>query len=280
MTWHADHDLLAAYCEDRLDHARASSVEAHLIGCAACRADVAAGQDTARLDRVWSAVLDRVDVPRPWLLQRLLARCGIAPHSVRLVAAVPAARLAWVFGVAVTILIAAGFAGAAGRATAILLMLAPLMPLTAVALAFNRSADPAYEVALATPIPALRLLLVRTTAVLVGSLVAGAVAALAIPGVGWEAAGWLLPGLTLASASLALASWLPLPVGVAVAGASWLALISAVVAATGTRVGPGLTDLMLAADSQVGFAALAALALTVIIARRDAFESLNLRRTV
>lgn len=280
MSWHSNPDVLAAYRGGWLDAAQASSVEAHLLGCADCRAGVAADFDTARIERMWSIVLDRVDVPRPRPVQRLLTRCGIAPHTARLVSAVPAARLAWLFGVAVTMLIAAGLAGAEGRSTALLLVLAPLVPLAAVGLSFSRPADPAYEITLTAALPALRLLLLRSTAVVVASLVTAALATLAVPGLGWEATGWLLPGLALTCASLALGSWLPLHVAVAIAAASWTAAVGAVLVHADARTGAGLPAQLLSADIQLGCAVLAALALTVVVRRRDAFESLNLRRTV
>jgi hypothetical protein len=280
MSWHAGPDLLAAYRTGQIDPAQAASVEAHLIGCAQCRAAVAAGFDISRLERMWSTVEETVDTPRSRWLVQLLERLRLPRHIARLVAAVPAARQAWAFGVASSTLVAVGFAVMVDRGDAALLLVAPLLPLAGVALTFGPFADPAYEIGLATPTPALRLLLLRTAAVVIGSLVIVGGAAAVVPGVGWEAAAWLLPALGLTCASLALATWLPLLAGLSVAAAGWVVAVITTADVTVTAAGRIVTSELVSAVAQAGWAALAVLGLAVLLVRRDAFESVTSRRTV
>ena len=45
-TWHLTPQTLTAYRDDDVDPVQAASVEAHLLGCADCRADLATGGRT------------------------------------------------------------------------------------------------------------------------------------------------------------------------------------------------------------------------------------------
>ena len=85
--WHADGELLAAYHDQQLDAAARWSVEAHLTSCAACRLQVGALVDPARLRRLREALIDAVDLPRAGVAERLLMRLGVAGHTARLLAA-------------------------------------------------------------------------------------------------------------------------------------------------------------------------------------------------
>jgi hypothetical protein len=104
-----------------------------------------------------------------------------------------------VVGAAVALDVADGAAG--GRFPSLVLLVAPVAPLVAVASAWSRRLDPAYEVVAASPRAGLDLVLRRTLAVL-----AVVIPVLAAAGavVGVSPARWLLPCLAFTAGALAL----------------------------------------------------------------------------
>ena len=82
-TWHADDDLLVAYAAGRADDVLASSVEAHLLACDACRSRLARHVPQVRLASNWEAVVVALDAPRVGLVERLLVGVGLSPGTTR-----------------------------------------------------------------------------------------------------------------------------------------------------------------------------------------------------
>ena len=78
MTWHTDRRLLDGYTNGRLGRAQASSVEAHLMGCADCHAGTGAARRhrPARPEPV--AIVASVDQPVRHWPERLLVGCGVS----------------------------------------------------------------------------------------------------------------------------------------------------------------------------------------------------------
>ena len=111
------------------------------------------------------------------------------------------------------------------------LVLAPVVPLLGVAMAFGPRVDPAYEIAVASPMAVGRLVLVRSVAVIAVSVPLMAVLSFLLPGANTLAFAWLLPALGLAAVSLALGSWVPVTRAAVVLAAVWGA--TAVVALSG-----------------------------------------------
>jgi predicted anti-sigma-YlaC factor YlaD len=224
MTWHADPATLARWTAGGVDAVTASSVEAHLTGCAKCRDALAAYADDDRLDRTWAAVVDTLDLPRPTVAERGLRALRVRPDHARLLAATPSLRASWLLSVALV----ATFAVAAGRATRsgdlLFLLVAPLVPVAGVAAAYGPGVDPAYEVGVAAPFGGVRLLLLRSVAVLSVSFLCCGAAGLALPGL--AAAGWLLPGLALSAATLAASTVTPPAFAAGGVSAAWLAYVS------------------------------------------------------
>jgi hypothetical protein len=210
--WHADPTLLLDYARGDIDEARAYSVEAHLLACATCRAALACGADRELLKRMWAEIEEVVDAPRPGIVERSLLRLGVREHVARLLAATPSLRLSWFAAEAVAL----GFAvlaanGAARRAhpdlgLLLFLVVAALLPVGGVAVAYGPGVDPTYEVGVASPMPTHRLLLIRAAAVLATSTLLAGGAAPLLPQLNWGVAAWLLPSLGLVLASLALAT--------------------------------------------------------------------------
>jgi Putative zinc-finger len=271
-TWHADAALLARYAADELDDAGASSVEAHLMACETCRAALAPTMDAARLDVMWAEVADRVDAPRPSIVERGLVRLGVREHAARLLAATPSLRVSWfaaealVLGFAVFIADRAAGGPRANLATLLFLTTAAFLPVAGVAVAFGPRVDPTYEIGTAAPMRGYRLLLVRATAVLVTSLVLTSAAALALPGAGWTAVAWLLPSFGLTLGTLALATYVRPLHAVAAVGVAWVS-----VACTSGAVP---TDMLAVFRpvGQVAFVLIIAVSALVLAHRRETFE--------
>jgi hypothetical protein len=271
-TWHADEALLAHYAADELDDARAYSVETHLIACETCRSALAPSVDAARLDAMWAEVADRVDAPQPGIVERGLVWLGVREHAARLLAATPSLRLSWLAAEALvlgfTVSMADHAAGGpdADLATLMFLVMAAILPVAGVAVAFGPRVDPTYEVGAAAPMRGYRLLLVRATAVLVTSVALTSAAALALPGLGWTAAAWLLPSLGLTLGTLALATYLrPLHAAAAVA-LTWVSI-----AWTFAAVRPDALAVF-RLSGQVVFLLIIAVSAWVLAHRREAFE--------
>jgi hypothetical protein len=267
--WHADAELLAAYDDQRLDAAARWSVEAHLTSCAACRLQVRALVDPARLRRRREALIEEVEAPRAGVVERLLVRLGVADHTARLLAATPALRGSWLLGVAVAL----AFAVLAARVTPgqdanlAFLCLAPLLPLAGIAAAYGPGIDPTYEIGLAAPVRTFRLLLLRAAAVLGTATLLAAAASLALPQLGPGAAGWLLPSLGLTAASLALATTVEPLRAIGITAGAWVAAVAVTVPS------PAPSSVLFGVAGQVGFAALALLGAAVLLLRRGHFES-------
>lgn len=234
--WHADEGLLGAYADGRLDRARAASVEQHLAGCAHCRAAVAPHADPALLARAWSDVVDALDRPRVSWFERVLTSLGLSAPAARLATGASAARRAWVVGC----VLVAGFAILARdsqhQAIGILfLTMAPLAPLTGVALAYGPDAFPMHDVVAATPYPRLRLILLRCLPVLPMTALLLVVGDLVVPHTA-QAALWLLPGLALASLSLTVEPFLGAVRSVAGLAALWMGYVVAARFSTGSAL--------------------------------------------
>ena len=238
--------------------------------CADCQAAVGRLVAPARLERVWADVEDRLDAPRRGVVELTLLRLGVREHLARLLAATPSLSASWLGAVALTLGFAAVAARESERGMLLFLCVAALVPLASVAAAFGRGLDPAFEVSVAAPFSSVRLLLLRTAAVLPATLALAGLAALAVPGVGWTAAAWLAPSLGLTAASLALATWIAPVRAFAVVAAAWLAIVTLSAVETGDRLaafdeGP-----------QVALAVIAVLAGVVLALR---YDHLDLERT-
>jgi hypothetical protein len=88
--------------------------------------------------------------------------------------------------------------------------------------AFAGGLDPTREIGLATPYSGLRLLLIRTAAVLAVTVPIVAAAGLALPGSNLLAAAWLLPTAGLTCAALALTGRMTPVVAVGAVATAWV----------------------------------------------------------
>jgi hypothetical protein len=230
-TRHVQPADLRAWVLGEADGLVALSVEQHVVTCTMCQAAVAEvvggvpaptayaatpgpadrapsrGGSLPDLDAVWGSVRDEIELPRSSAVERLLARLGLPPGDAMLVSAAPALRGSWICAVALAVAFAVGGALAARNGSAtVFLVVAPLVPVLAVATAFGPEVGAAaLEQESAAPYPLVRLVLLRTAAVLLTAVPVVLLGQLVFP----EAAGWvwLLPALGFTAAVLALSPW-------------------------------------------------------------------------
>jgi hypothetical protein len=266
--WHLDDDALRRYVERTDSLAEGASAEQHLLSCEPCRARVNAAVDVIDLAAVWDRTRDAIEVPRPSTFERLLHAVGLPAHEARLVAVASAFRAVWLTGAA-AILAFAALAAAFGHDHGVWLFLAvaPVVPCLVVASSYDPWMDPALEPELVTPYPALRLVLLRTIAVLALALPSVLVFGLVIPGD--SPFGWLLPAVGFVAVVLAASTWVsPLRAAIVVSSA-WLALVSLLAARFGSP------DAIIQGRAQAGFLVLAAASFVIFILRRRQLRQLR-----
>jgi hypothetical protein len=198
MTTHPGPGLIARYADRQaqLDEATMWSVEVHLEECAACRALVAGStpeDSLSLLARVAAAVDDGIAAgPAParrrgwWAATNRWAVWHLVPWLSMTVA---------LLGLAVLL------QALAPGLPSLVLLLAPVAPLPAVAVAWSRRHDPAWELIAGTPRSGLPMLLRRTAGVLA---VVVPVLALAGTRTGVSLALMLLPCLAFTTATIAV----------------------------------------------------------------------------
>jgi hypothetical protein len=220
--WHLDPEAIRRYAQGSVPPDVAASAEAHLMKCGTCRSVISSYVDTPRVETIWHEVVDRVDAPRRSLGERMLARLGVGEATARLVAATPTLRGPWLLAVAGVLALAVWAGQVDERFLRMFLVVAPLGPLAGVAVAFAAGLDPTREIGLAAPYSGLRLLLIRTAAVLAATVPIVAAAALVLPGPNWLAAAWLLPTAGLTCAALALTGRMTPVVAVGAVATAWV----------------------------------------------------------
>ena len=230
--WHLDPEAIRRYAQGAVPPDVAASAEAHLMKCAVCRGVISSYVDTRRAETIWHEVVDRVDAPRRTWPERMLVRLGVGEATARLVVATPTLRAPWLLAVAGVLALAAWAAQVDERFLPMFLVIAPLGPLAGVAVAFAGGLDPTREIGLAAPYSGLRLLLIRTAAVLAVTGPIVATAGLALPGSNWLATAWLLPTTGLTCAALALTARMTPVVAVGVVAMAWV-LVTAPTAVAG-----------------------------------------------
>jgi hypothetical protein len=251
--WHVDDEALARWVDGTDGSVAGASVEQHLLTCADCRAKVPAPDPL-----VWDRVRATVETPRVAVLERLLRRTGLAEADARVVAVSPAFRAAWLVGlIALLAFVTVAGAWGEGRGQWAFLLVAPLVPALAVALGYDPELDEALEQECATPYSRVRLVLLRSVALLVVVGPAMAVVSAVLPGS--LAYGWLAPAAGCTALVLAVSTWVaPLTAAGGVA-TTWAVLVSS--AAHGGGVTQVLDEGYVASSALVGASALVVLVL-------------------
>src|SRR5438034_7854738 len=263
--WHLDDDALRRYVERTDSLAEGASVEQHLLSCEPCRARVTVAASVIELSvidltAVWDRTRDAIEVPRPSVFERLLRAAGLPAHEARLVAVASAFRGVWLTGAA-AILAFAALAAAIGHDHGVWLFLAvaPIVPCLVVASSYDPWMDAALDPELVTPYPALRLILLRTIAVLALALPAVLLFGLVVPGE--TAFAWLLPAGGFVAVVLAASTWFsPLRSAIAVSSV-WLVAVWLLAARSGSP------EAVLQGRAQAGFLVLAAASFSIFLLR-------------
>jgi hypothetical protein len=226
------------------------SVEQHVLACARCRAEVAELVPATSLTTVWDAVLAEVEVPRASRIERALKRVGLSQSDTMVLSTAPVLRTAWVAAL-IAILsfsLLAALEGGDG-ALVVFLAIAPLIPVGGVALAYGPAADPSYEAVLVTPYPMIRLVLLRTAAVLTTSMPITVGVGLVLPISTVAALAWLLPAAGFTAGVLTASAWVEPEFGAIAIALSWLVAVG-----WATRMGDPLA--VLDPLAMVGYGAL------------------------
>jgi hypothetical protein len=274
MTWHADTAVLDRYARGQLDDIHAASVEAHVTRCAQCRQAAAAVVDRRALTAIKLRLDDRLDDPRPGRLVRGLTAIGVPDRDARLIAGSLSLETSWCAAslVAVCFALLAASAHSSRVALGLFLVIAPLVPLVGVALAFGRRADPAFEIAQSCPTSGFRIVLVRALAVV--TMTVPVLVVLSLPFGTILAFAWLLPAAAMAAVALAAGTWVRL-----VHAAMGLTVLWALVATVAFSGAPRTTaeafarrDVAFHWSGQLLCAALVVVSLAVVSARRHNYE--------
>jgi hypothetical protein len=267
--WHVDEGTIAGYASGRVPLSVVASVEAHLMACPQCRALLAPVDELDRLKQLWGEIAERVDAPRPGVMERLLRLVRVPEDTARLLAVTPTLRAAWLLAMAAVLTFAAVAAivsGENGRGTLLFLTLAPVLPVAGVAAAFHRSLDPTYEIGLAAPSSQFRLLLLRSAAVTAVTCLAALIAGLMLPQRTLTTAAWLLPALALTSLTLVLARRVDVVYAAASLAGAWaVAMVS-----TYTRTGEFA---VFGASGQVAALTVTAASLIILVVDRDRYTA-------
>lgn len=225
--------------------------------------------DPARLDANWRGIVAELDAPRPTWLERLLLRAHIPATVTRVVVATPALRRAWYLALVIVVVVGLGAARPDEPDTLFtLLVLAPLVPVLGVAMAYGPAADPAHEVHLATPVRGLRLIAIRATTVLVVAVLAIGLLSLMSPETRPMAAAWLLPSLALTSGTLAAMTVFQPRLACAIVGGIWFAGV------LGSRVVTADDLAAFRPPAQLGALVVAVACVVIAVRRRDTFDRL------
>ncbi|MCA2216971.1 zf-HC2 domain-containing protein [Jidongwangia harbinensis] len=220
MTAHVPAATLTAYASGDLgaDDAMAWPVEAHLENCPRCQdrlAELVTGPVQEILAVARTAVLaESRSGPRPARRRRLrrLSYRWLSPSVI------PWA-LVTLIAVAAAFLLDEAFSAR----SSVVLLLAPVAPLSGLAVAWSRRWDPAWETVSGTARAGLDLLLRRTVVILLTVLPLLAV-------VGWRVGAnpalWLLPCLTFTAAALLLGGLIGVSRAAALIGAAWMLAVA------------------------------------------------------
>jgi hypothetical protein len=173
---------------------------------------------------MWTEITERLDAPRPSLVERGLTRLGLSDSDARLAASAPALRVAWLVALVAVLLFCVAGSASTRVGPDLFLLLAPALPSVGVALAYGRWTDPTYEVSQATPYSAVRLICLRTALVLVVTVTLAGVTGILLPGHD-TAVLWLLPAAALVTSTLALSAWMRPEVAGALTAGTWVLFV-------------------------------------------------------
>ncbi|MGZ2357646.1 hypothetical protein LRE75_13290 [Streptomyces sp. 372A] len=199
-------------------------------------------------------------------------------------AAGPALRGPWTGALLLVVCAAVALAyggGFGASARALLLLVAPVLPLAGVGVSYGRSADPLHEIIATSPGGGLRLLLTRTAAVLGATVPALALAWAVLPASagGPGPLAWLLPGLALTLAALGLGSYVGCRTAALVVATGWAAAVTVPALDTSPSAlldrTPTALRYFAGLPAQGAWAGAAVLCAALLVLRRRSFDHLE-----
>lgn len=222
--WHADPALLSAYVDGRLDAVLSASLERHVDGCSTCRSRITPMVPLPAAS--WDAIRSEVESPRlPWIFRRLQA-VGLSEPQAILLAAAASMRAPWLVGSLIALCFAfMATIATGGTALWPFLLVAPLVPVLGVTVAYDHAEEPFESLVVSSPLGRPRLVLLRAVGVIASSLPAAVLLGLALPGPGWVAVAWLGPALAMVPMTLALAAFIGPRYAGTVVTLAWLVLV-------------------------------------------------------
>lgn len=236
ITFHLSAEHVADYLDARCGPAARASVEAHLLACATCRADLARADAAAQpcsgatdLEAVWARVGRSVEAEPAGRAARALHRVGLRDPDAVVVRAVAAGASQWTLAAALVMATAALAAGIGGLSRSWLpfVLLAPLWPPLGVAATYRADGGALRPFEQTTPYPPARMLLWRCAVVLATAVPLTVLFGALIGGRGWLWASWLLPSAVCTLIVIIAATWVdPWRPAVAVS-AVWAGLVLA-----------------------------------------------------
>lgn len=223
-----------------------------------------------RIDANWRAISFELDAPVPSRTERVLQRVGFSSATARLVAATPALRRSWAAALLVVVLI--GLSAASDNPDNIsgMLVLAPLVPVLGVALAYGPSVDPVHDIGLATPMRGVRLITIRAATVVAVAVAVLCGAVLLSAASNALAVVWLLPALATTSLAVSLMTALSPRRAVIGVSVAWAMLVVVVQGATQDSLA------IFSPAAQVASAVAAVVAAAVTFKRREGFDRVAL----
>lgn len=257
--WHVGPELWAAYVAGSLDFPAQSAVDTHVEGCAACRLAATSYADPQALDRAWSGVaLEVARPPLPFPLEGLV-RAGVPDRDATILGASTGLHRPWVAAIMAALVCAFLSSSLTRYEDPIFLLLAPLIPVLAVAMAYDVT-DPMRELEASTPFSKFRIALLRACAALAVAVPVTTAVGLVVPGLQGLAFVWLMPGLCLTLTMLLLLTW-------------WTAWVAAGALAVGWAFAVGLMveqrslGQLDSQAAQIAFAAVACAMAVVLLVR-------------
>ncbi len=223
-TWHAGAELLRRYEEGSLDQVAQSAVEAHVDRCAQCRQDAVGLVPATTLAPVWNAVVQEVRRPPLPAPLRMLRTVGVRETDLVVLRRSGGLLLALAIATgAVLFYVIAVDDLPAGWRACLFLLLAPLLPVTLVAGAYD-GADALRELTDPTPFSKLRVALLRTVLAVGGAVPLLTLMSL-IPQVDVSLAAWALPALALSLVLLALLCWYSATTSLSLVAGTWSGIV-------------------------------------------------------
>jgi hypothetical protein len=232
--WHAPEAALRDWVAGQAGTPASASIEAHLIACDDCCGRVASlyassdGLETSLdLIQVWAGVRDAVEPMPLTTFARVLTRLGMREPDARIAAAAPAMGPAWV--ASIVAVLATTVAVSSWRGSWLLFVLvAPLLPMLCVAGAYSAALDPSFELVLTAPISRVRMLMLRSAAVLVVCVPAAVLAGIPLEGPWWISIAWLVPALMFVALVLAASTFVASELAAVVLTTVWTLAVSLV----------------------------------------------------